>query len=212
MKKYDPNDDLSNQANPPACGSDCDCGKPSGNRHVKIAVTLLVALAVCGILVYKGYAAKKNDSAPAGSSFASPSSIGWGSTQTSKVLMGESLSSISDLNSVAANQDTVLVFVPAKDQATLQDETNAVVKVVRRKLEEKGVRIGLYTLSVTSPEYPNLAVQMPLPGMVVLTKDKSIGMASAPLSEDKLMQAYVSSTKKSAGCCPPGGGTSTKCP
>lgn len=47
--------DLKPPENTPGCGSDCDCNKPSGNgnRMIKIAVCLVVAVAVGAILLFK---------------------------------------------------------------------------------------------------------------------------------------------------------------
>lgn len=52
--------ELKNEA--AACGPGCSCGAPSGGRRMKTAVSLVVLLAVGGILAYKASSARENAS------------------------------------------------------------------------------------------------------------------------------------------------------
>jgi hypothetical protein len=127
--------------------------------------------------------------------------------ETSKKQIGDFLDSLGSLNKVAANQDAVFIFLPAKADATVTKETDKAVEAAKKTLESKNVRIGLYTLQSSAPEYTNIAAQLTLPGMLVLSKGRGMGAVSGEITEEKLLQAYVASSR-AGGCGPSGCGPS----
>lgn len=127
--------------------------------------------------------------------------------ETSKKNFGDFVESLGSLNKVAVNQDAVFVFLPAKADATIAKETNEAVEAVKRTLESKNIRIGLYTLQSGSPEHANIASQLSLPGILILSKGRGMGAVSGEITEAKLLQAYVASTR-AGGCGPSGCGPS----
>lgn len=198
----------------PVCAPGCDCGKTAGSRRFKLLVSLLVLLAAGGILAFKALQAKKPPAnaggtfaiPPVGQTVLGPTGLGQGGTATGGVL-----ESLAALNAVAANQDAVLVLVPSREGGTASGQEKAAVDAVLRALKGKGVRAGFYTLSADSFDYGRVAAQVSLPAVVALTKGRGMGTASGPLTEEKVMQAYVASTQAS-GCCPSSGGASAACP
>ena len=128
-------------------------------------------------------------------------------TATAKKKFGDFVDSLSSLNKLAANQDAVFVFLPAKADTTVAKDTDEAVAAVKRTLESQKIRIGLYTLQSGSPEYSNIAAQLSLPGMLVLSKGRGMGVVSGEITEAKLLQAYVASTR-AGGCGPSGCGPS----
>jgi hypothetical protein len=198
------------------CGPGCDCGKPSGNKKAKVAICLIVVLAVCGIFVYKATSAKQNAPAVTETTFAAPIlNQATGQEPAVKAVedtkkVGELLDSLSSLNKVAANQDTVFVFVPANENETISKETIAAIASAEQKLKSKGVLIGLYTLQPSSPEYANLAAQLTLPGMLIMSKGRGMGAVSGGITEEKILQAYVASSR--AGGCGPSSSCSPSTP
>ena len=74
---------------------------------------------------------------------------------------------------------------------------------VERTLNAKGLSTGIFTLKTSSPDYPDVAAKVALPGIAVLSKGGGIGFVSGGISETNLMQAYVVSTR--SGGCGPGG-------
>ena len=124
-----------------------------------------------------------------------------------KKKIGDFVESLGSLNKVAVNQDAVFVFLPAKADATIAKETNEAVEAVKRTLESKNIRIGLYTLQSGSPEHANIASQLSLPGILILSKGRGMGAVSGEITEAKLLQAYVASTR-AGGCGPSGCGPS----
>ena len=192
----------------PSCGPGCDCGKPAGkgNVKVKVAICLVVAVAVGGILLFKTTNARQNSSGIGQSGFSSPIAS-TGTVINSARQQGGSgapLSAIADLNTVAAKLDTVFLVIPSKDNAPPTKETTAVLTSVERTLNTKGLSTGIFTLQTASPDYPDVAAKVTPPGVAVLTKGRGIGFASGGISETNLMQAYVASTR-GGGCCPTGG-------
>jgi hypothetical protein len=199
------------------CGPGCDCGKPSGNKKAKAVICLIVLLAVCGIFVYKAKSAKQMTQDNMNSAFAAPivnQATGQEPVTKSvedKKTIGEFLDSLVSLNKVAVNQDAVFVFVPANENETISKETINAIASAEQKLKSNGIRIGLYTLRFSpSKEYASIAAQLTLPGMLVMSKGRGMGSVSGEITETKLLQAYVASSR-AGGCCPAGGSGSTVC-
>jgi hypothetical protein len=199
------------------CGPGCGCGKPSGNKKAKAVVCLIVLLAICGIFVYKAKSAKQNTQAVTETSFAAPlvnQATGQEPAVKSvedKKIAGEFIDSLASLNKVAINQDAVFVFIPANENETISKETIDAIASAEQKLKSSGLRIGLYTLRFSpSKEYASIAKQLTLPGMLVMSKGRGMGAVSGEITETKLLQAYVASSR-AGGCCPSGSSGSTVC-
>ena len=201
--------DAMSSGNAPVCGPECGCGKPAGNRKLKIAVCLVVIVAVCGILLYKTTNARSTASGIGKTGFSTlPAAAAAGVAANSsgqRAEIGTLLPCISALNTVATKLDSVFVIVPGKDNASPTQETVAELAAAERTLHAKGIRTGVYTLQTGSPDYPDLAARVSAPGIAVLTKGRGVGFVSGRISETSLMQAYVASTR-GGGCCPPSGG------
>ena len=203
------------------CGPGCDCGKPSGNTKAKAIICLIVLLAVCGIFVYKAKSAKQIPPVNTETAFAAPvatvneqkPAVPTIDKQEPVVKMveekkrvGEFLDSLASLNKVAINQDAVFVFVPAKGIDLVSKETIDAIASAEQKIKASGASLGLYTLQSSSPEYADIAAQLPLPGMLVMSKGRGMGAVSGEITETKLLQAYVASSR-AGGCCPSGSGS-----
>jgi len=206
------------------CGQGCDCGKPSGNTKAKAIVCLIVLLAVCGIFVYKTIGAKQSTPASTGTTFAASVANVVNEQKPAvstidkqelvvkaieeKKRVGEFLDSLASLNKVAVNQDTVFVFIPAKGNDIVSKEITDAIASAEQKIKSSGVSVGLYTLQSSSPEYANIATQLPPPGMLVMSKGRGMGAVSGEITETKILQAYVASSR-AGGCGPSGCGPSS---
>ncbi len=204
------------------CSPGCNCGKPSGSKKLKALICLIVLLAICGIFVYKAKSAKQSTPAITETAFAAPIASQINGQETAvptidklklavksvegRKKVGEFIDSLASLNKVAINQDAVFVFVPAKGNETVKKETTDAIASAEQKLKSSGIRIGLYTLQSGSPEYANIAAQLTLPSILVMSKGRGIGAVSGEITETKLLQAYVASSR-AGGCCPSGGGS-----
>ena len=195
-----------------ACGPGCDCNKPSGNMKARVAVCLIALLAICGIFVYKAMGAKQSAPANTVNAFAAPiakQTSGQEAAAASvdgKKKIGELLDSLGSLNNLAMNKDTVFIFIPAKGEEATTKTTFGAIQSAIKTLESKGLRIGLYTLRSSSPEYPDIAKQLPLPGMLILSKGRGMGTVSGEMTETSLLQAFITSQR--AGGCGSGCGPS----
>jgi hypothetical protein len=196
-----------------SCGPGCDCGKPSGNKAVKAVICLIVLLAICGIFVYKATSAKQTAQDNTNTAFAAPI-INQATGQEPAVKpvedkknVGEFIDSLASLNEVAANKDAVFVFIPANDNEIVKKETLDAIASAEQKLKSSDIKLGLYTLRFSpSKEYASIAAQLTLPGVLVMSKGKGMGAVSGEITEGKLLQAYVASSR-AGGCCPSGGGS-----
>lgn len=194
------------------CGPGCDCGKPSGNKKAKAVICVIVLLAVCSIFVYKAMSAKQKAPAITEAAFAAPI-LNQATAQEpavqsieDKKKVGEFLDSIASLNKVAANQDAVFVFIPVKENDIISKQITDAIASAEQKLKSSGVKLGLYTLQSSSPEYANLVAQVAPPGLLVMSKGKGMGAVSKEITETTILQAYVASSR-AGGCCPSGGGS-----
>jgi len=133
-------------------------------------------------------------------------------TPTPKKHIGDFLDSLGSLNKLAVNQDAVFVFIPANDNEIVKKETLDAIASAEQKIKSSGVKIGLYTLQFSmSKEYADIAAQLTLPGILVMSKGKGMGVVSGGITETKLLQAYVTSSR-AGGCGPSGcGPSSTGC-
>ena len=196
------------------CGPGCDCGKPSGNKKLKTVVCFFVLLAACGILVYKAMVQNRTVPVNTATAFAAPliSEVNEQKPAVKAVednkKVGEFLDSLASLNKVAANQDAVFVFIPAKGTQIVDKQTSDAIASARQKIESNGAKLGLYTLQSSSPEYANIAAQLTPPCMLVMSKGRGMGTASGGITEEKLLQAYVASSR-AGGCGPSGCGPSS---
>jgi len=209
------------------CGPGCACGTPSGGKNMKIAVSVLVLLAVASIFIYKAVAAKDNAAgnaaAKGGAAFAfaepAPSTVPEAATHPSAAAtpdaakagqkVGEYLESLSDLNKVAVSQDAVFVFIPAPKNDRADDKTNAAMLAVQRTLKSSNITLGLYILPTRSPDYSGISAQVQAPAILVACKGKGMAAVSGEVTEAKLLQAFVAVS--SAGGCGAGGCGSGGC-
>ena len=189
------------------CAPGCDCGKPSGNKKLKAVICLIVLLVICGIFVYKAKSAKQIAPANTETAFAVPlvNEVNEQKPAAKPVednnKVGEFLGSLASLNKVAVDKDAVFVFVPAKESGVVNKEITDAIASAEQKLKSSGINIGLYTLQSSSPEYANIAAQLPPPGMLIMSKGRGMGAVSGEITETKILQAYVASSR--AGGCGP---------
>lgn len=205
------------------CGQGCDCSKPSGHNKLKAVICIIVLVAVGGILAYKANNGKQAAPMNTATAFAAPvvseesvkkpdaSTIDKQQPAVKPIednkKVGEFLDSLATLNKVATDKDAVFIFIHAKGTDTVDKETMAAIASAENKIEATGAKLGLYTLQSSSPEYANLAAQLTLPSMLVMSKGRGMGAVSGEITETKILQAYVASSQ--AGCGPSGCGPSS---
>jgi hypothetical protein len=190
---------------------------------MKMAISLLVLLAVGGVLIYKASSARQtasNDMATGSASVfavaqaapeAVPGTAAQPTAQSGPIAQpsqasgkfGEYLQALSDLNKVALNQDAVFIFIPGAKNEPVQDPTNAALLAAQKTLRSNNITLGLYTLRTSSPDYSAISRQVQTPAILVASKGKGMAAVSGDVTETKLLQAFVASS--SAGGCGPSG-------
>jgi hypothetical protein len=183
-------------------------------NRLKVLVCAVVAVLALGIIVYKTTSAKNNNAVPCGNGgflnpLADTKDVAGNRTGQRARILG-SIPAMRDIDAIAANLDTVFLLVPSKDNALAPKETSEALSAVGGTLSAKGIRAGVFTLQIDSPDYqPIVAKLLSVPGIVILTKGRGNSVISGEISEGSLMQAYVASTR-AGGCCPPGGSAPCK--
>jgi hypothetical protein len=117
------------------------------------------------------------------------------------------LPSMGDLNQAAADVDAVFVFVGSssdRETASLTKSMNAALKMV----QSRGTRVGMFWLQDATPDYENLAKQVPLPCVLAMVKGGGMAVVSDEINETKLMQAFVTASRPPSACGPSGCGPS----
>jgi len=181
-----------------ACGPGCNCGAPSGGGRLKTVVSIAVAVAVVGILAYKAYAVKRAAAFDGVVNY--EMAVAFGSASQG------SLDSFADLNRYAMDQDAVFVFLPDPGGRSITKTSEAAVLSVQKLLNGKGIKVGLFTLKNSSPDYKGISAQIPVPAVLVVSKGKGMGVVSGEATENNLLQAFVASSRASS--CGPGGAAS----
>ena len=190
------------------CDASCGCHGTSKRGNPRWAIGMIVLVAA-GVLVARGVI-KANDAAPKApaTGFASLAALtgasanATNSATTEKSL--EPIGAISELNTVAAKTDAVLVYLPGKG-ATPSQAPAAAMKAAAKAIEAQGKKCGLFMLKEESGDYAPLAKKIGCPGVMVLVKTGAMSSVTGEITETKLVQAYVAAS--SVGACDPAGGS-----
>jgi hypothetical protein len=127
------------------------------------------------------------------------------------VLWKADLDSLASLNKVAAGTDAVFVFLTAEDQQSNQNIIS-LIEAAAKTINADGIRISAFKLNKTAPDYAQLAKQFPVPSVLAMVKGRGMSAVSGQINETKLVQAYVTASRPTSGCCPAGAGSSTCAP
>jgi len=174
-------------------------------------IVLLVAVALVARAVIKTNGASDRGDAPA---FALPtasqtpaaeSASATSSTEAAKapnLSVTTEIGSLADLNTVAAANDAVFLYVPGKDGSSSNPPAAAMQSAAGR-IGAQGYKIGLFTLKAGTRDHEMIAAQMAVPGVVAGFKGRGMVPISGDITETKLIQAFVAAS--SAGGCGPSG-------
>lgn len=201
-----------------ACGPDCACNAPPKGKGIKIAISLIVLTGVVGILIFKYFnkSFASNDSSAKQASTFSLDQITRGTESQSlndteapsakdPGKIGDYLGSMNDLNRVALNQDAVFVYIPLEKNELVKETTFKSAFSAQKILKENKINLGIYTLSVSSPDYAVISKQVQAPAILVASKGRGMAAVNGDITESKLIQAFINSSRAGGGCCPAGG-------
>jgi len=210
----------------PCCdgGSCCPSGSDGGGKKWKIAVFILIVVAA-GVVLARSLIGKSNSAAdqtqqlfatiqPDGKldtpAVVSATTETQGSDQLASSLWGEPLDSLASLNKVAAGTDAVFILLAADDQVS-SDAATKQIEAAAKTIRNGGTRVSAFRLTKDTPNYAQVAKQVSIP--CVLTMVRGGGVSAVPadqITETKLVQAFVTASRPSSGCCPAGSGAT--CP
>ncbi len=204
-----------------ACGPDCGChaSASSGKTRWLIGAIVLVA---AGILVVRAVTkSNATSSLTTATTFANPvasqttvgasgaSAESAATIPAAETSVGTTIGAFSELTTMAAKTDAVLIFVPGKDGASA-NAPSAPMRSAARMIESKaGLKCGLFTLKAGSHDHAQIATEMSVPGVLAMVKGRGVSAVTGEITEAKLLQGYVGACSSSgcppgasAGCCP----------
>jgi len=179
----------------PACGPGCNCGAPAKGGRLKMVISIVVMAAVAAILAYKAFAIRRAGATGGAANY--EMAVAFGSASQG------SLDSFGDLNRYAMDKDAVFVFVPGKKGGNMSKASETAVLSAHKVLIKKGIKVGLFALKNSSPDYKGISSQIPVPAVLVVSKGRGMAVVSGEATEDKILQAYVTSSRASS--CGTGG-------
>ena len=209
----------------PCCdgGSCCASGSDGGGKKWKIAVFILIVVAA-GVVLARSLIGKSNSAAdqtqqlfatiqpddkPATPAVVNATTETQGPNQPASSLWGEPLDSLASLNKVAADTDAVFILFAADDQESSQAATKQ-IEAAAKTIRGSGTRVSAFRLKQGTADYANLTKQLSIPCVLAMVKGRGLSGVSGEITETKLVQAFVTASRPSSGCCPPGSGAS--CP
>ncbi len=117
-------------------------------------------------------------------------------------LWKEPLNSLSSLNTVAASNAAVFVLLSERDIEGSASEVSK-IDAAAKTIKSRGVNIAAFSLKKDAPEFSNLAKQLSGSGVLVMVKGRGMsGVPGGELTEEKLIQAYVTASQPRSGCGP----------
>ncbi|MCF7816355.1 MAG: arsenite efflux transporter metallochaperone ArsD [Kiritimatiellales bacterium] len=193
------------------CGPGCDCnGAPAGAKKLKKLVgsaVLVAALCILGVKLARAQSEKQPDAsaatpppafAVAALSAPEPAPV---VAEANKEF--QKLNALSELNTVAIQQDAVLVFVPNAGNDAMAPATESAMQAAQKTLKRSELELGLYTLDRVAADYPMISAQTATPAILVMAKGRGMSVVPADAAESKILQAFMSAS--SAGGCGSGG-------
>ena len=124
--------------------------------------------------------------------------------KASPALWRPELDSLALLGKVAADTDAVFILLAAEDQQDIQTITND-IEAAAKKIQAGGIRISAFRLKQSAPNYANLTKQLSAPCVLAMVKGGGVsGVPAGQITETKLVQAFVTASRPSSGCCPSG--------
>ncbi|MBF0208482.1 MAG: hypothetical protein HQK53_16515, partial [Oligoflexia bacterium] len=153
------------------------------SKRVKTIISSLVFVVAIVLVLFKMTACAK---------LAGPES---GSVDSLSV--GEQLTSLDGLNTIASDKSVVFILIPKKEDSSVKKEIIQSIDSAKQKLEAKGIKVGFYTLKTDSPDYSIASGQSsPLPAIIIMSKGGGQEVVkSGDINESRILQSYVASLR-----------------
>ncbi len=117
--------------------------------------------------------------------------------------IGTNITTLAELNTLAAQMNAVMVFLPPRSGGSAPS-TLAAVKSARKTLEERfDIKIGLFTLPPGGRDYDELAPKLSGPAVVAIVKTGVKRCVPGELTEERVIEGFMAAVA-AGGCCPLG--------
>ncbi len=189
----------------------CSPDSDSGGKTWKLLI-FVVVLAAAGIVLARSFVKQSNsttDQTPQAFAAIPTQENATAKEATSDgtelALWGPELDSLASLNEVALEIDAVFILVSGENQQGTQDIISE-IEAATKKVRARGNRISAFSLKKDATDYEELAKQFSVPSVVAMVKGCGLNAVSGEITEEKLLQAYVTASRAPSGCCSPGAG------
>ena len=204
----------------PSTSGDGGCCSPAsgGNRENWRTLIFFIVLAAAGLVLARSLM-KKSNGAPdeAQSTFPAIASLeDTGTTPQANAtviegttdgaepaLWGPDLDSLAALDNVATDVDTVFIFICGDDQQDTQTITGE-IEAATKKIRSRGKKASAFRLKNDTVDYENMAEQFSVPTVLAMVKGLGYSAVSEQITEVKLLEAFVTASRATSACCPPG--------
>lgn len=199
-----------------ACGPACGChaaGPASRVRWIAGAIIILAAGVLVARALIKNNGASAEKAAPVFASLPAagqaPAPMAGSASAAPATAAVKDIGALSDLNALAADTGGVFVYLPGKNEPPIKAPL-AQMRSAAKTIGAQGQKIGIFTLKTDSPDYAQVAAQMPVPGVLAMVKGRGMVPVSGDITEAKLIQGFVAASSASgcgpasAGCGPAG--------
>ncbi len=167
------------------------------SRWLKIGICILGALMIAGAVTYAVLTRQASTSSAASTQ---PTATGANnSTQPSAGIDG--LNWVKNVNAKFTDKDFLFVLLSGNDDLT--KKTEQVLDSAMYKIQQDGVRVGIFTLNPEDPELSVTAERLSiskLPAVLLFSAAGSGAIITGDITETKLLQAYLTVLKT----CVPG--------
>ncbi len=186
--------------NAPECGPGCGCEASGLSTKGKIVVCLVVGLAAAVVLArgFRKYAGAERDGGQ--QAFATVLSVVETESGSESTLWGKPLDSLASLNEVAAEKDGVFVFLSTEDEESSKAAIKA-IEAAADKIMSQGTTMAAFILDENAQDYAQIGSQVTAPCVLAIVKGGGMTAVGDGITEEKLVQAFVTASRPS-GCAP----------
>jgi hypothetical protein len=173
------------------------------SKWMKIGICILGVLMIAGAVTYTVLTRQTGASGASSTPPATDSAVK--NTQSAGGIDG--LNWVKSVNAKFADKDFLFVLLPGNDDLT--KKTEQVLDSAMYKIQQDGVRIGIFILDSKDPELSVTAERLSisnLPAVLLFTAQGRGAIITGDITETKLLQAYLTLLQTcvpgNSGCCP----------
>lgn len=121
-------------------------------------------------------------------------------THEQENFIGDMLYNYNDLNDVAIDKDAILLYIPVDETSPLPGDIKKTLLDFQDSLEVNLLKVGVFTLKTTAPEYADMASKVSLPNVLIACKGKGMSFVPGYITRDNLNKAFSLANVTPTGC------------